>query len=198
MKTHPIVIWCNWSPVREVCPNYVVVVFQPWTVTPPHRGFVAYRYTLDIGLPTHLFLLFSISFFSLLLPTASPSIVFPCQVYLLIFTRFRTTLLVQSATHLDVVCTCHPPASVACPWVPLYVPASAAVSCDSNLPIFFPCPAPRSLLDPGGFTHPRSLRVFVYLHHSPWVLLQILASHILLLNCFCSIQSRWINIIRST
>ena len=31
---------CNWPPVREVCPNYELVVFQPQTMTPPHLGSV--------------------------------------------------------------------------------------------------------------------------------------------------------------
>ena len=26
---------CYWPPVRGVCPNYEVLDFQPWTVTPP-------------------------------------------------------------------------------------------------------------------------------------------------------------------
>ena len=67
-------MWCNRPPVREVCPNYEVVVFQPQIVTPLHLRSVAYHCTFKLGLPPHLFLLFSESFFSLLLPTTSPSI----------------------------------------------------------------------------------------------------------------------------
>ena len=32
---------CNHLPVCEVCPNYEVVVFQPWTVNPPQLGTVS-------------------------------------------------------------------------------------------------------------------------------------------------------------
>ena len=32
---------CYWPPVREVCPNYDAVMFQPRTVTPPQLGSVA-------------------------------------------------------------------------------------------------------------------------------------------------------------
>ena len=51
------VIWCNRPPVRDVCPNHEMVLFQPHTVTPPYLGSVAYRYTFKLGLPPHLFLL---------------------------------------------------------------------------------------------------------------------------------------------
>ena len=68
----PHVWWCNRPPVREVCLNYEVVIFQPRTVTPPHLGSVAYRYTFKLGLPPHLFLPpFSGSLFSLLRPAPS-------------------------------------------------------------------------------------------------------------------------------
>ena len=65
---------CNRPPICEVCMNCEVVVFQPWTVTPPHLGSVAYPYTFKLGLPPHLLLPFSGSFFFLLLPTASQSV----------------------------------------------------------------------------------------------------------------------------
>ena len=45
----------TWPPVRAVCPNYEVVVFQPLTVTPPHLGSVAIV-TVKLPLPPHLFL----------------------------------------------------------------------------------------------------------------------------------------------
>ena len=34
----------SWPPVRVVCPNYEVVMFQPWTVTPPYVGYVVNCY----------------------------------------------------------------------------------------------------------------------------------------------------------
>ena len=46
----------TWPPVRAVCPNYEVVVFQPLTVTPPHLGSVTHthRTTVEGGIGQHL------------------------------------------------------------------------------------------------------------------------------------------------
>ena len=35
---------CYWPPVREVCPNYEAVMFQPWTLTTPDLGYIVYCY----------------------------------------------------------------------------------------------------------------------------------------------------------
>ena len=40
-----------WPPVREVCPNYEVVMFQPRTGTPPDLGSVANCYVAIILIP---------------------------------------------------------------------------------------------------------------------------------------------------
>ena len=40
---------CNRPPVRELCPNYDVMVFEPCTVTLPHLGSVAIIANLSIG-----------------------------------------------------------------------------------------------------------------------------------------------------
>ena len=41
MCTLVCVCVCNQPPVCDVCMDYEEVVFQPWTVTPPHLGYVA-------------------------------------------------------------------------------------------------------------------------------------------------------------
>ena len=38
----------NRTPVRDLCLNYEVVVFQPQTVNPPHLGSVSIGYKLYI------------------------------------------------------------------------------------------------------------------------------------------------------
>ena len=63
------VCMCTWPPVRELCPNNEVVVFQPWTVTPPHLGSAAIV-ALKLSLPPHLFLPF---FWIFILPPPSYS-----------------------------------------------------------------------------------------------------------------------------
>ena len=40
-----------WPPVLEVCPNYEVVVYQPWTGTPLDLGSVANCYVAIILIP---------------------------------------------------------------------------------------------------------------------------------------------------
>ena len=52
---------CYWPPVREVCPNYEVAMFQPSKLTTPDLGFVAYFFTAYLLNPTQpLFLLFNV------------------------------------------------------------------------------------------------------------------------------------------
>ena len=98
-------------------PNYEVVIFQPWTVTLPHLGYIAYRYTFKLGLPSHLFLLsFSGSFFSPLsyrLPIRSYSLSKPSHYspapHLLTWCKAPPTWT------LPVSSTCQPPPIVPTP-----------------------------------------------------------------------------------
>ena len=115
--------------------NYEVVVFQPQTVTPLHLVSVSYRYTFKLGLLPNLFLPFYRSFFSLLLPTVSPSLSVHCQSPLF-FTRSPPPLSVQSTAHLDVTCTRHLSTSAACTCDLLHVTASITVTWDGALPPF--------------------------------------------------------------
>ena len=46
-----------WPPVREVCHNYEVVEFQPWTLTTPDLGSIAYCYIAYLLDPPHPLLL---------------------------------------------------------------------------------------------------------------------------------------------
>ena len=41
-----------WSSFYDVCPNYEVVMFQPWTGTPPDLGFVANCFVAMLIIPT--------------------------------------------------------------------------------------------------------------------------------------------------
>ena len=68
-----VCVW-NWPPTREVCLNYEVVLLQHQTVNHLHLGFITYCYNFKLGLLPHLFLTFYGSFFTLLIPTASPSV----------------------------------------------------------------------------------------------------------------------------
>ena len=138
---------CNRPQVREECPNYEVVVFQPQTVTPTQLGSVAYCYIFKLGISPHLFLTLSVSLFYLLLSTASPSV----AVHLLrplFFTRSPPPLPARSAAQMDVAYTHLPPSSAACTCAARTctartcalrrVPAYSAVSRDGALPPFSP------------------------------------------------------------
>ena len=65
------VCMCTWPTVRGICTICEVVVFQPWTVTPPHLGSVAIV-TLKLSLPPHMILPFLLYYqFTLLSLTRS-------------------------------------------------------------------------------------------------------------------------------
>ena len=123
-----------WPLLREFCKNYVVVMFEPCTVTPTNLGFFAIVATLNLALLPHLFLRFlNHSFPSyILLP--------PNQHLFIIISLFRCCicspplLLAQSASNLDVTCTRHPPASAACICDQRHRTTSAVVFCDCTLP----------------------------------------------------------------
>ena len=51
-STSPLLLF-SWPPVREVCPNYEMVILQPWTGNPPDLGSVA-NYNVYILLITTL------------------------------------------------------------------------------------------------------------------------------------------------
>ena len=165
---------CIWSPVREVCPNYEVVVFRPRTVTPPQLGSVEIV-TLKLSLPPHLFLLFVWVF--LLSPHSycSPICSRSSSNSSLVCTRSPPPLPERSAAHLDVNCTRHPPASAACLCALHHVPVSATVTVTVRSPILCPWPTHRSMLAPGGISRRGYLRASVPPPCPPRVLLQILA-----------------------
>ena len=118
-----------------------------------------YRYTFKPELPPYLFLPFSGSLFSLLLPTAPPSVAVHCGIPLYVFTRSPPPLPEQSAAHMEVTHTRHPPPSAARPCTTRRVPASPAVTVTVYPPLFRPQPFPSSLSDPGRFSHHGSLRL---------------------------------------
>ena len=151
--------------MRGVCAKYEVVVFQPWAVTPPHLGYVAYRYTFKLGLPPHLFVLpFYGSFFSpYFLPPPHPQ---PLSVKDPLFvTRYQPTLPVQSAAHLDVNRSCHLPAYAAHPCTACLHLLTFTMTVLSLL--FRTWPVPKSLSAPWGFTLRRYLRAYVFLTRPP-------------------------------
>ena len=92
---------CNRPLVRYICPDYELVVFQPWTVTPPHLGSVYFCYTFKLGLLPHLFLQFPRLLFSWLFTTASPSVAVHRQRPL--FYGNSKTVLVGSNLFLSIV-----------------------------------------------------------------------------------------------
>ena len=69
-----------WPPVREVCTNYEVVVFQPRTLNPPHLGYLCLTLQFNIALPPHLFLLLFLDHSFSLVTTASPSVAVHCRI----------------------------------------------------------------------------------------------------------------------
>ena len=171
----PHVMWFNRPPVREMYPNYEVVVFQPWTVTPPHLGYVAYCYNFKLGPPQHLFLLpFSGLFSSLLCRTASPSIDFHLWSPL-IFHPLPTSS--PGAKRRPPGRHLHPqPASLCCSsLIPAYLHLTP-FPVMARSPLYHPRPEPRSLSEPGGFDRHGSLPASVSMPRPLWVLLRILAS----------------------
>ena len=137
-------------PVRTVCPNHEVVVFQPRTVTATSLG---------SGAMLNNFIL---------APTAPPvstvsgSVLIPFSILppphqypffvvaSLCRTRSPPPLPARNAFHLDISHTRHPPASAASLCAPRRVPASVAVSRVRSPPLCCLRRAPRSLLAPGG------------------------------------------------
>ena len=48
-----LLLFLDWPPVRAICPNHEVVVFQTWTGTDPYLGSVAIFTTfIDSSRPT--------------------------------------------------------------------------------------------------------------------------------------------------
>ena len=137
----------NWPPVREVCLNYEVVFFQPWTVNPTHLGSVAYRYTFNVGLLPHLFPLFSGSFFFLLLPPASPCLAIHHQRPLFFRPLPTSSPGVKCCPHghrlYPPPATDQPP-----PLFPAPHDCDAAVSMMVRSPLCSPRPVPRFLSYP--------------------------------------------------
>ena len=124
-------------PVHEICTNDEVVVFQPWTLNPPHLGSSRLTLYFNLALPPHLFLLSFLNHsflpLSYRLPIRSRSSSKPYC-----FNGSPPPLLMRNASHLGVTLTRHPPASAAHPCAPRRMPASSAISCDDALPPFLP------------------------------------------------------------
>ena len=152
--------------MREVYPNYEVVVFQPWIATPPHIGSVADCYTFKLGPPHHLFLLpLSELFFSLLCPTASQSISIRLRSPL-IFHPLPTSS--PDAKSCPPGRSLHPPpANLRClSLLPAYLHLTQ-FPMTASYPIYHPRPEPRSLSDLGWFNRRGSLTASVSLSRPP-------------------------------
>ena len=101
---------CTWPSVRQVFQKCYVVVFQPRTVTPPHLCSAAIV-TFKVSLLPHLFLTF-VWIFLLPSPSFHPPIhSHSLSKFYLFCTSSSPPLPAQCATHLDITCTCDPPAS---------------------------------------------------------------------------------------
>ena len=137
-----------WPPVHEVCPNYKVVVFQPWTLNTPHLGSCRLTLHFNLALLPHLSLLF---FLEHLFPP------FPYRLHIRSMSLSNTScftcppqpLLVQSAACLGVALIRHPPASSACPCALRSVPTYAAFPVSVRSLLCLPHPEPRYLSSPG-------------------------------------------------
>ena len=183
-------MWCNRPPVREVCPNYDLVVFQPRTVNLPHIGSVAYCYTFKLGLPHQRFLhRFPNRYF----PSSvlSPPHPYPFIVEALpLFTRFPPPLPVWSAPTwaLPIPTNRQPPLLVPTPHSACLHLSPFPVMVRS--PLFRPWPAPKYMSSPGGFNGCGSPHACVYLPLPPWVLLLILASSGPWSRCWVDLKAR--------
>ena len=122
-------------PVREVCPNYEGVVYQPHTLTTTHIGSRRLTLNSNLSLLPNLFPLYFLdcSFPPLLhcLPIRRHSYPKPSR-----FTHSPPLLQVQSSAYLGVSLTRHLSAPAARPCTLLRVPASTIVSLAGALPPF--------------------------------------------------------------
>ena len=117
------ILFCFRPPVRVVCPNHKVVVFQHWTGTAPYLGSVA-NYTF-YSTPSRTTYLNHFSGYLHLHP-----LYYRPQLEFVVFsptccTRPPPPIPVRSAIHLYASRTRHPPASAAC----LCKPAPHACIC---------------------------------------------------------------------
>ena len=149
----------NQPPVQTVCPNYEVVVFQPWTVTATYLGSVAIFNNFILAPPappvSTVSGYFYITSSSYRPPHQQPFVI----ITPLCSTCYPTPLLERSSVHLDVAHTRHPPSSATCICAPHRVPESSAVSRVRSSPLCRPQPAPRSLSSPGEFSCRVDLRL---------------------------------------
>ena len=149
---------CNWPPFSEVCPNYEVVMFQPWTVTPPCLGYVAIVTYIISSHPSPSVSTFSGYLFSLLNPTAPPS----ASVH-----RHSPLSVLHPIPNSSSGAKCRPPGCYPPPTTcqPLLIVSAprAACLCLSPFPIIVPVPlfcpwtAPRYLSPPVGVARRVSL-----------------------------------------
>ena len=160
--------------MREVCPNYEVVVLQPQTLTTLHLGYCRLTLHFNISVPPHILLL---SFMEHSFPSCSYRLTIRSLLLSKPYplSRYPPPLPVQSSYHLGVALTRHPPASAARLCAPRRVPAYAVVPSLVCSPLFLHRPATKFLSAPGGVAHSRSLRVSIYLSCHPQGLLRILA-----------------------
>ena len=90
--------------VREVCPNYDVVVFQPRTLTTPHLGCLRLTSHFNLAILPHIFLLSFMDHLPPPFPTASP----PAAVHFSKLSRFTQStppLPAQISAHTVLVGT---------------------------------------------------------------------------------------------
>ena len=136
-QLYSCVCLCNRPPVIEVYLNYEVVLFQPWTVTPPHLGSVAIVKILlsFFPAPPDSTIFLGRSFPSSILPTPTSEAIHRRST-ISVCTRSPPPLPARSAAHMEIACTCHPLATNAHICAPRRMPASAAVSCECVPPPF--------------------------------------------------------------
>ena len=119
------VLLCLRPPVRGVCPNHEVVVFQPWTGTAPDLGAVAnYTFYSNPPAPPVSTGLLDIFIYPLY-PTAPPSVSFVLVSHLSC-TLSPPHLPKQISVHLEVTYTHRPPSSASRLCAPHRVPTSAS------------------------------------------------------------------------
>ena len=116
-------------PLCEVCSNYEVVVFQPWTWTAKYLGSVTSITPFILALLRHLFQpVFWVVLFPSSIITPPSSVTVCCNITSLCCTHYPPPHPERNAVQLDVVHTCHESDSATQLCSPRRVTAYAAVS----------------------------------------------------------------------
>ena len=158
------VFLCLRPPVRAVCPNHEVLMFQPWTVITPNLGSVA-NYTFYSNPPAQPVSTIFLDFFVYPLYSNTPhqqrSYLYP--LYLASAPHLLYQNKVLSTWKSPTPATRHLPASNSHLCALHLMPVSTPCPVTVRPSLFCTWPVPRSLLDPGGFSHHWSYRASVTL-----------------------------------